>query len=183
MSAGHSLSTARQLYEWACLLFDLAFASYIVMGFARRERAGRILLDLGRIDEDRSTQMIGFGVVGLALGFLAVLLVGTHNFQWSFYVFLMLQGVNTIAMGVQRFLLCEAGILSCERLRRIKLYRWDDILCYDVEKGKLRLKLRDKGILGERWITCRPRVRLDYQEELDAVLASRCPRLKLPVEV
>jgi hypothetical protein len=49
--------------------------------------------------------------------------------------------------------------------------------------GKLRLKLRDKSPLGERWITCRPRVRLAYQEELDAVLASRCPRLKLPVEV
>jgi hypothetical protein len=179
MPIGHSLSTAHQLYEWTCLVFDLAFASYIAMAFARRERAGRILLDLGRIDEDRSTQMIGFGVVGLLFGFLAVLLVGTHDYHWSFYAFLMLQGVNTIVMGMQRFLICEAGILSSERLKQIKLYRWDDILCYDVEKGKLR----DKGPLGESWITCRPRVRLDYQEELDAVLASRCPRLKLPVAV
>jgi hypothetical protein len=183
MPAGYSLSTARQLYEWAGLLLDLAFATYIVMGFARRERAGRILLDLGRIAGDRSTQMIGFGVFGLLLGFLAVLLIGTRNFQWGFFVYLILQGVNTIVMGMQRFQICEAGILSSERLSQVKLYRWDDILCYDVEKGKLRLKLRDKSPLGERWITCRPRVRLDYQEELDAVLASRRPRLKVPFEV
>ncbi len=183
MPTGHSLSTARQVFEWVGLLLDLGLASYIVIGIVRRERAGRILLDLGRVDENHSAQRIGFGVFGLFFGFLAVLLAGTHNFQWSFFVYLMLQGVNTIVMGMQRFLVCDAGILSSERLTQSKLYRWDDILCYDVEKGKLRLKLRDKGPLGERWITCRPRVRLDYQEELDVVMASRCPRLKQPVAV
>src|SRR5580692_533669 len=142
MLIGHSLSTARQLYEWVTLLLDVAYAAYIVIGFARRERAGRILLDLGRLNENRSTQMIGFGVFGLLLGLLALLLVGTRDYHWSFYVFLMLQGVNTIVAGMQRFMICEAGILSSERLSQVKLYRWDDILCYDVEKGKLRLKLR-----------------------------------------
>ena len=84
---------------------------------------------------------------------------------------------------MQRFLVCEAGILSSERLQQTRLYRWDDILCHDLEKGKLWLKLRDKGPLGERWVVCRPRVRLDYQDELDAVMASRCSRLKLPVAI
>jgi hypothetical protein len=183
MTTGHSLATAHQLYEWACLLFDVGLASYLVIGFVRRERAGRILLDLGRINQDRSTQRIVIGVFQMFVGFLGVLLTGTRDFRWSFFVFSMLQGVNNVVTGMQRFLICEAGILSTERLSQIKLYRWDDILCYDVEQAKLRLKLRDKGPLGERWLACRPKVRLDYREELDAVLASRCLRLKVPVEV
>lgn len=127
--------------------------------------------------------MIAWGGLGILIGFLGVLVSGIRDFRWAWYTFFILQGVNTIAMGLQRFLICEAGILSSERVNRIKLYRWDDILSYDLENGKLRLKLRDNSPLGERWITCRPRVRRDYQEELDAVLDSRSQRLKLPLEV
>ncbi len=169
-----------QLVEWACLLLDVGLASYLVIGFVRRERAGRILLDLGR---NRSTQGIVFGGFQLFVGFLGVLFGGVRDFHWSFFTFLMLQGVNNVVMGMQHFLICEAGILTSQRFGFIKLYRWDDILYYDLEKGKLRLKLRDKSPLGERWITCRPKVRLDYQEELEAVLASRSLSLRPPVEV
>jgi hypothetical protein len=124
MSAGPSLSTARQLFEWACLLLDLGLASYLVIGFVRRERAGRILLDLGRIAENLSAQRIGFGAGFILLGFLGVLFGGSRDFRWAWYTFFILQGVNIIVMGMQRFLICEAGILSSERPSQIKLYRW-----------------------------------------------------------
>jgi hypothetical protein len=179
MLASHNLSTARQLLYWAWLLLDLVLASHLVIGFVRRVQAGRVLFDLGRIDENLSTLKIVWGVLWILLGSLGVLLVHTHDLRWALYTFFLLQGVLNIVVGMQRFLICEAGILSS----RIKLYRWEDILCYDLEKEKLRLKLRDKSLLGERWITCRTGVCLDYQEELDAVLASRCPKLSLPVEV
>jgi hypothetical protein len=178
MLASQNLSTGRQLFYGACLLLDLSLASYLAIGFMRRVQAGRVLFDLGRIDENLSTLKIVWGGLWILLGVLQVLLVHTHDLRWSVYTFFILQGALNIVVGMRRFLICEAGILGGERL-----YRWDDILCYGLEKGKLRLKLRDKSPLGERWISCRAGVRLDYQEELDGVLASRCPRLSLPVEV
>jgi len=115
------------------------------------------------------------------LGFLDLLL--SRDFRWASHIVFILLGMNSIVLAMQRFLVCETGILSSERADWIRLYRWDDITGYEVGKGKLRLRLRDKSPQGERWITCVPRVRLDYQEELDAVLATRCPRLKLPIGV
>lgn len=155
-------------------------ATWLTIGFVRRERAGRILFDLGRISE-KSALQIGLGLAWIALGFFGLLLI--REFRWPSQIFTILLGMNYIALAMQRFLICEAGILSSERGDWIRLYRWDDILIYEVGKGKLRLQLRDKSPQGERWITCVPRVRLDYQDELDAVLATRCARLKVPVGV
>lgn len=177
-------------FGWICLVLSLALASHIAIGVVRREAAGRILFDLGRIDPDRTTpEVLLLGGPLILIGFLGVLLTGMHDFHWSMFTLCMLLGVNMVVTGMQRFLICEAGILSSplipavQQINRIKLYRWDDILCYDLEKGKLRLKLRDQSPLGEHWITCRTEARFDYREQLDAVLASRCPRLRPPVPV
>lgn len=174
MPLGHNISTARQVFQWVCLLIDVGLATWLTISFVRRERAGRILLDLGRISE-KSAQ-IGIGVAYIVLGLLGFLL--SRDFRWASCIFWVFLGMNSIALGMQRFLICEGGILSSERADWIKLYRWDETLGYEVGKGKLRLQLRDKSPLGERWITCRPWVYLDCQEELDALLATRCARLK-----
>jgi hypothetical protein len=179
MFAGHNISTAQQVSQWVFLLGDVGLAAWLVIRFVRRERAGRILFDLGRISD--KPQQIGIGVAWIVLGFLGFRLSGDS--RWASHIGYILAGMNGIALGMQRFLICEAGILSSERADWIRLYRWDDILGYEVGKGKLRLKLRDKSSVGERWMSCGPRVLLDYQEELDAVMATRCPRLELPVGV
>jgi hypothetical protein len=179
MPVGHNISTVQQVFWWVGLLADVGLATYLVTGFVRRERAGRILFDLGRISE--KPQQIGIGVAFILLGFFEFRV--NRDFRWTLHIFYILQGVNLIVIGMQRFLICEAGILSTGRRDEMKLYQWDDILGYEVGKGKLRLQLRDKSPIGERWITCRPGVYLDEQEALDAVLATRCARLKLPVGV
>lgn len=37
MPFSHSLSIARQVFEWVCLLLDLGLASYLVTALVRRE--------------------------------------------------------------------------------------------------------------------------------------------------
>ncbi len=177
MPVGHNISAAQQVFRWVGLLVDAGLAAWLAIGFVRRARAGRMLFDLGRISD--KPQQIGFGVVFILLGLLGFL----HSRDWASHIVWILSGMNGIALGMQRFLICEAGILSSEKADWIRLYRWDDILGYQVGKGKLRLQLRDKGPLGERWITCVPRVYLDCEEALDALLATRCARLEVPVGV
>jgi hypothetical protein len=179
MPASHNISTAQQVFEWVFLLVDVGLATWLTIGFVRRERAGRILFDLGRISQKPA--QIGIGVAWIVLGFFGFRL--SSDFLWARCICCILLGVNSIVLGMQRFLICEAGILSSERADWIRLYRWGDILGYYVGKGKLRLKLVDTSPIGERWITCRPGVYLDEQEELDAMLATRCARLSLPVGV
>jgi len=131
-AAGSSVSTAREVFGWACLLLDLSFASYLLIGFFRRERPGRILLDLGRIDENHSTRLIVWGGFWILFGFVGVLFSGSRDFRWTYFTFFMLQGVNSIVMGMQRFLICEAGILSSEPMGRHSLLR--------PRKGKAAVK-------------------------------------------
>jgi len=53
MPVGHNISTTQQVFQWVCLLVDVGLATWLMIGFIRRERAGRTLFDLGRISESR----------------------------------------------------------------------------------------------------------------------------------
>lgn len=166
MPAG--FSTAREWFEWVCLLIAIGLVLQLVIQSTIQKRAGRVLLDLGRINESSSARMSVAGALYLAIGVISLLFTPRHLYGLAF----VMLGIYQLFTAKQHFQFRDGGILG-RGFWGTKLFRWEDISSYQLDaSGWLSLQRR-----GKDWARPRGRVSLDYRQEVEALLAARCVKL------
>lgn len=162
-----------QVLEWISAPLDLIMIGILVTMSALRQQAGSVLLDLGRINSDRSFLVFLFG------GFWLVNGVFQEFNRHSLYgIACLLLGAALFLTGAQHLLVCEKGILATG-FWGLRLLRWDNIVAYSIQpRGTLTVELRGKG-----WISRGLRIPLDRCEQLDAFLAARYPKVESPLQL
>lgn len=171
-----------QILTWLFLALALCQVQFIINAFARRRRAGAILFDLGRAPAryQRRSAYERLVEVGAALiGLAAQAFHQPRAFEAVYPIYLGLWGLHLLLLSGHRIAICDAGILGAGGFTGVMFYRWEDIVCYYVEKnGTLRLKLR-----GDRWTTWGRPVPNERRQDVETLMSSRCPRLQQAVGV